>query len=126
MKPRKHIIAATELLLISPAALFMSALFVRNLRPLQEEPARTAHEIAMWYAGRQWTLWALLIVLPLIALVTGCATLLRNRNHEAEPRHAPGELLAASRADMATLFIAAMTLTAGGVLARVAVHFLAK
>ncbi|MEA2559242.1 MAG: hypothetical protein QOH06_746 [Acidobacteriota bacterium] len=122
----KRIIAATELLLISPAALFMTALFVRKLGPLQDEPARTAHEVAMWYAGRQWTLWALLIVLPLIAVVTGCATLLRNWNDEVESRHAPGGLLASSHADLATLFIAAMTLTAGGMLARVAVHMLAN
>jgi hypothetical protein len=60
------------------------------------------------------------------ALVTGCATLLRNWNDEAEPRHAGRPLLAASRADLPTLFIAAMTLTAGGVLARVAVHMLSN
>lgn len=122
----KRIVAATELLLISPAVLFMTALFVRKVGTLQDEPARTAHEIAMWYAGRQWTLPALLIILPLIALVIGCATLLRNRNEDSEPRLAPGELLAARHADLATFFIAAMTLTAGGVLARVAVHFLVR
>jgi hypothetical protein len=126
MNQMKRIIAATELLLIFPAVLFMTALFVRGLQPLQEEPAHTADQIAMWYAGRQWTLWLLLIVLPLIALITGCATLLRNRNHDVETRHAPRQLLAASRADLATLFIAAMTLTAGGVLARVAVHMLSN
>ena len=104
----------------------MTALFVRGLQPLHDEPARTAHQIAMWYAGRQWTLPVLLIALPLIALVTGCATLLRNWNHAVELRHAPRQLLAASRTDLATLFIAAMTWTAGGVLARVAVHMLSK
>jgi hypothetical protein len=41
----KRAIAATELLLIFPAALFMMALFVRNLQPLQYEPARTAQRI---------------------------------------------------------------------------------
>lgn len=126
MKTKKRLVAATELLLVFPAALFMTALFVRGLQPLQEEPARTAHEIAMWYAGRQWTLWALLIVLPLIALVTGCVTLLRNRQAEMELRHAPGQPLAASRADLATMIIATATLAAGGVLARVAVHMLLK
>src|SRR5262245_37671497 len=38
----KRAVAATELLLVSPATLFMMALFVRNLQPLQYEPARTA------------------------------------------------------------------------------------
>jgi hypothetical protein len=126
MKPMTRLMAATELLLISPAALFMTALFVRGLQPLHDEPARTAHQIAMWYAGRQWTLWALLIVLPLIALATGCATLLRKWNEEAEPRLASRQGLAARRLDLSTLFVAAMTLTAGGILAIVAEHMLSK
>jgi hypothetical protein len=42
-------IAATELTLIFPAALFMTALFVRNLQPQQYEPAHTAQQIVMWY-----------------------------------------------------------------------------
>jgi hypothetical protein len=79
MNTTKRLLATTELLLISPAVLFMTALFMRKMGPLQYEPAHTADQIAMWYAGRQWTLWALLIVLPLVVLVTGCATLLRGR-----------------------------------------------
>ena len=122
----KRIVAATELLLVFPAVLFMTALFVRGLRPLQYEPSHTADQIAMWYAGRQWTLWALLIVLPLIALFIGCATLLRNRNGEVEMRHSARQLLAASHADLASLIIAVTTLAAGGVLARVAVHMLSR
>jgi hypothetical protein len=34
----KRTIAATEPLLIFPAAIFMTALFVRNLQPLQYQP----------------------------------------------------------------------------------------
>jgi hypothetical protein len=39
MKSLKYIVAATELLLVFPALLFMTALFVRNLQPQQFEPA---------------------------------------------------------------------------------------
>lgn len=122
----RRIIAATELLLISPAALFMAALLVRRLQPLQHEPAHTAQQIVMWYAVRPWTLWVLLIALPLAVLATGCATLLRSWNDEVELRHAARQLLAASHADLPTQFVTAATLAAGGVLAIVAVHMLAN
>jgi hypothetical protein len=115
MNTTKRLIAGTELLLVSPAVLFLTALFVRGLRPLQYEPSHTAHQIAMWYAGRQWTLWALLILLPLVVLVTGSATLLRGRHDQAAPRQ-----------PLATSFIAAATLTAGAILVRVALHFLVR
>jgi hypothetical protein len=38
MNTFKRAIAAAELLLVFPAVLFMTALFVRNLQPLQYEP----------------------------------------------------------------------------------------
>ena len=103
MNPTKRAIALTELLLVFPATLFMTALAVRQLRPLQYEPAHTAHQIAMWYAGRQWTLWAFLILLPLAALVTGGAAI---------------------HARKATPLVMATTVIAGVVLAIVAAHML--
>lgn len=110
-------IAATELLLILPAALFMASLVVRTLHPLEDEPARTAERIVMWYAEREWTLWILLIALPLAVLVTGCATLIRSDAMQT---------LAAIRAHPTTLLIAVTTLTAGGFLVIVVLHMLAN
>jgi hypothetical protein len=104
-------IAATELVLVSPAALFMAALLVRTLQPIEDEPAHTAGRIVMWYAERQWTLWILLIALPLAVLVTGCATLMQSD---------------AIRANPTTLFVAAVTLSAGGFLVIVVLHMLAN
>ena len=121
----KRAIAATELLLISPAALFMTALFVRNIQPLQYEPARTAQRIVDWYAVRpRIGLWGLLIALPFAVLVTGCGTLLRNWSNEVQLREATWQTLSAIRAHLATLLIAGATLTAGGILAIVALHML--
>jgi hypothetical protein len=119
----KRAIATTELLLILPAGLFMTALLVRMLQPLQREPARTAEQIVKWYAERQWTLWILLIALPLVVLVTGCATLLKSNVRQT---------LAAVRAQplgkdhRATLFVAAATLASGGFLVIVVLHMLAN
>ncbi len=121
----KRSIAAAELLLISPAVVFMTALVVRHL-PAQYEPAHTAQRIVMWYSGKHWTLWVLLISLPLAVLVIGCAHLLQSSNEGVELRQAVRQPLAAIHAHLATLLIAAATLTAGGVLAVVAVHMLAN
>jgi len=68
--------------------------------------------------------WGLLIALPLAALLTGCATLLRNWSGEAQLRQAAWQTLALIRAHLATLWIAGATLTAGGILAIIALHML--
>ena len=118
--------AAAQLLLMFPAILFMAALVARQLSPLQDEPAHTAHWIVMWYAGRMWTLWVLLITLPLAGLVTGCVTLARNWRDDLKLRQAAQQTLSAIHLDGAMLFVAAMTLTAGLILATVAIHMAAN
>ena len=125
MNIAKRAIAAAELLLIFPAALFMTALFVRNLQPLQYEPAHTAQRIVTWYAARpRIGLWVLLIALPFAVLVTGCGALLRKWSDEVELRQATRQTLVAIRAHLATLLVAGATLTAGAILAIVALHML--
>ena len=117
--------AAVELLLISPAALFMTALVVRSLQPPQYQPAHTAERIVAWYAARPHVgLWGLLIALPLAVLVIGCGTLRRNWSVNAELRNATRQTRAAVRAHLATLLVAGATLAAGGILAIVALHML--
>jgi hypothetical protein len=117
MNTVRRAIATMELLLILPAALFMTALVVRMLQPLQNEPASTAERIVQWYAERQWTLWILLIALPMAVLVTGCATLTQSDTRQT---------LAAIRAQPATLLVAAATLTAGSFLVIVVLHMMAN
>ncbi len=125
MNTVKRIVAATELLLIFPAALFMTALFVRNLQPQQYEPAHTAQQIVMWYAARpRIGLWVLLIALPFAVLALGLGTLLRCWSSDDELRQAAWQMLAAVRAHLATLLVAAATLAAGAILAIVALHVL--
>ena len=119
-------IAATQALLIFPAILFMGALILRQMSPLQHEPAFTAHQIVMWYAGRMWTLWVLLITLPLAVVVTGCLTILRSWSRDRELPRSVQKSSAAIHADPARLFVGALTLTAGAVLAIVVVHMAAN
>jgi hypothetical protein len=121
---RTRVIAAVELALLLPAALFMTALVVRNLGPQPNEPAHSAQQLVLWYAGRMWTLWLLLLALPFAALVTGCVTLRYHWNRELP--HTARQFVAVIRAQLETLFVAATTLAAGGILAIVVLHMLAN
>lgn len=62
-------------LLLLPSLLFMSSLAIRELTggPV----ALLANAIVMAYAARIWTLWILLIALPLVALALGLRHSLR-------------------------------------------------
>jgi hypothetical protein len=126
MNITKRAVVVAQLLLILPAVLFMGALIVRELAPLQNEPAHTAQRVVMWYAARMWTLWVLLIALPFAVLVTGCVTLARNWRADMEQPRAAQQTLAAIHPDRSRLFVAVTTLTAGAVLAIVVMHMLAN
>ena len=119
---RTRIIVFWQLVLILPTALFMAALVLRNVAPLQYEPAHTAQQIVMWYAGRLWTLWVLLFTLPCIVLVSGCVAL-RTRNRDTEHDSAPGSI-ASTRPQWLVSFLYATTVASAGILAIVVFHAL--
>ncbi|MGB2628896.1 MAG: hypothetical protein WAK20_19085 [Candidatus Acidiferrum sp.] len=123
---RSRIIAFLELVLILPAVLFMTALVLRELQPLPYEPARSAQQLVMWYAERMWTLWFLLLGLPLIVLVSGCAELRRSYNRDIFRPFTSQKLLSMVRTHFSFLFIAATTLSAGVILTIVVLHVLAN
>ena len=126
MKTIQRSLAALELLLVFPAVLFMTALFARDIQPQQYEPAHTAQRIVNWYASSPHVgLWILLIALPLAVLVIGIATLLREWRRNQALRTATFEAIAILRSHAATLLIAGTTVTAGGILAIVALHMAA-
>ena len=123
MNTIKRAIATIELLLVFPAALFMTALFVRDIQPAQYEPAHTALRLVEWFSARPVLgLDVFLIALPFAALVIGCATVLRSWSRDAVLRQTMLETFAAVRPHLATLLIAGATLMAGGILAVVAMH----
>jgi hypothetical protein len=123
MNTIKRTLATTELILIFPAALFMTALFVRDIQPVQYEPAHTAQRVVDWFSARpRLGLDVFLIAMPFIALVVGGATVLHTWRGDASLRQTTLETLAAVRAHLASLLIAGATLAAGGILAIVALH----
>ncbi len=117
-------IAAMQLALILPAALFLTAVLVAVGDAPQYDLPHLAQRIVTWYSARPWTLWLLLLALPFAVLVSGCATLLRSWKHDVEPPHSAR--LAMIPAPLATLFIAGTTLLSVAILAVVVLHMLAN
>ncbi len=125
MKTILRPLAAAELLLVAPAALFMAALFVRNLQPQQFEPAHTAARIVDLYASSTHIgLWLLMIALPFLVLVLGSFVLARTWQADSALRQAAQQALAALRAHLAAFFIACATLSAFAILSIVALHLI--
>jgi hypothetical protein len=125
MKTVKRSLAAAELVLLFPATLFMTALFVRELQPGQFEPAHTAQRIVAWYAAQPHLgLWLFLVAMPLVVLISGSITVLRTWRSSPELRHAAGQAFASIRGHLANLLVAAATATAFVILAIVALHMI--
>ena len=123
MNTLRRSIATLELVLIFPGALFMTALFVRNIQPPPYEPAQTARRLVDWFAGHTvLALYVFLMALPLAAFVIGCVTVLRTWRTDVQLRQAALQTLATVRANLAALLIAGATVVAGGILAIVALH----
>jgi hypothetical protein len=120
METIKRTIAIIELLLVFPAALFMIALFLREVQPL----AQTGR-LVEWFSHHVVIgLYIFLIAMPLAAFVVGCAIVLRSWRSDAEFRRAILEICTTVRAHVASLLIAGVTLMAGGILAVVAMHMI--
>jgi hypothetical protein len=120
----KRTIAATQIVLIFPAALFMVSLLTRYLQQLSYEPAHTAQLIVVWYSGRMWTLWVFLIALPLAVLTIGCITIFQNWIADSKPRQSTSGSSSETGFHLPTPIIAASTLAAEIILVVVAVHML--
>lgn len=118
----RRAIAATEVVLLVPAVLFLTAVVARDVPMLGSGTTHLAQQVVAWYAGRLWTLWVLLVALPLAALVVGCATLLGS-GAEGAPRTggpAPQGPGAQSR------LIVCSTVAAGVILVIVGLHVFAN
>lgn len=120
-------VAFTELVLIFPAVVFMSALFVQNLQPPPFEPAQTARRVIAWFSVRPLLgLDVFLIALPLAVFITGFVTMFRRWAGDQEFRDAIREMAGMVRAQMSTLLVAGATLVAWSILAIVALHMITE
>jgi hypothetical protein len=119
-----RLVAALQLVLIAPAALFMSMVVIRAVQPIEHEPSHSAERIVAWFGGRPWTLDILLSALPLLVMALGAITLWRQWRDDEPLRQDAMRSVAAIRAHFLLLLIAATTVVAAGILAIVAVHAL--
>jgi len=122
MKTIKRTIAIVELLLVFPAALFMTALFLREVQPL----AQTGRLVDWFSHHMVLGLYVFLVAMPLAAFVVGFAFVLRSWRSDAGFRRATLEIFTTVRAHLASLLIAGATLMAGGILAIVAMHMITE
>jgi hypothetical protein len=121
----RRALASLEIVFIFPAALFMTALFVRNLQPQQYEPAHTAQRIVDWYAARTHVgLWLFLIGLPLAVLAIGGVSLVRSWRSDSALRRAALDCAGALRRHFAVLVIALATAASAAILGIVALHLI--
>jgi hypothetical protein len=126
MKAARHAIAVLELLLVFPAVLFMTGLFLRNIQPAPYEPAHSARLLVKWFSARPFLGLAIfLVALPFAALVIGCACVRHGWRSDSGLRRDAIQTLAVMRTHAASVLIAAATVMAGGVLVIVALHSIA-
>jgi hypothetical protein len=125
MNTIRRALATLEVVLIFPAALFMTALVVRSMQPRQFEPAHTAQRIVDWYAARTHLgLWLFLMAFPLAVLAIGCVSLARSWRSDLALRQAGLECAAAIRRHFAVLVVALATATSAVILCIVALHLI--
>ena len=122
MKAIKSAIAAIESILVLPGTLFMTALFLRAVQPL----AGTGHLVDWFSRHVVLGLYVFLVAMPLAAFATGSAIVLRSWRSDAEFRRAGQEMFKTVHSHAASLIIAAATLTAGSILAIVAMHMITE
>lgn len=102
---RTRTIAVLELALILPAMLFLAAVAAPALL---SQPAPALQSFVAWYAHRMWTLWVLLLALPLVGFGVGCVALRR------------------LRPDFGAILLGVATTAAGAILAVVILHMSAN
>ncbi len=121
----RRAVASLEVVLIFPAALFMTALFMRSIQPQQFEPAHTAQRIVGWYAARTGVgLWLFLIGFPMVVLAIGSVSLVRNWRSDPALRQVALEFAGAIRRHLAVLIIALATSASAVILGIVVLHLI--
>lgn len=117
----KRLVATLELVLIAPALVFFAAIFFRNFFPTDNNGAQ---QLVGWYAGRHWTLWTLLVALPLAVLILGSVSVLNSWKSDASLRDDTIRAAAAVRAHLPVFVIGSATAAACILLAFVALHMI--
>jgi hypothetical protein len=122
MGANKRAVAAVELFLIAPAALFMISLFLREVQPL----AQTGRVVEWFTHHLVLGLYVALFSMPLAAFIGGCTVLLHSWRKDRQFRTGTSKLLIAAKDQWASLLVAAATVLAAGILFIIALHLLTE
>jgi hypothetical protein len=79
----------------------------------------------MWYAERMWTLWILLLALPLSVLISGCISLMKDSSGSAQAASLAQKALAAFHPVGLRTSVAVTTVTSAVIVGIVILHMLA-
>ena len=115
--PAQPLAAVIHALLITPAALFIGAVVLRRVPALQD----TAQGLVLLYAGRGWTLWLLLLALPMVVLTSGCIAVYQERIADRKRTDHPTVVTI----PLSGVFVKALTALSAAILATVILHMLA-
>jgi hypothetical protein len=122
MDANKRFIAIMELILVTPASLFMIALFLRAV-----QPAAQTGRLVGWFSHHLILgLYVFLVLMPLAAFIVGCTVVIRTWRTDLEYRRAMLNILTAAREHLASLLTIVATLMAGAILALVAMHMITE
>jgi len=123
MSLTNDVVAASTLALVCPSALFVLALFLRQVPPPGREPARTADRIVRWYAAHPGlALWVLMLLLPISAVILGSVALMRTWANNAELRYYAWRALTEIPEHWPALSVGVVTALAAGLLMLVTAH----
>ena len=114
MKKFKLISAAIQFFLLLPAVAFMVALLVIVMPPFQSGGGLVASQVVDWYSGHVWTVWVLLIALPLVSLFVGVIAAALS-SHEGVKR---------PLTDLSGFLMAVLNVTGVSILVIVGIHML--
>ena len=120
------VVAVWTLALVAPGVLFVMALLLRQVPPPESQPARTAEEIVRWYAAHpQFSLWVLLLFLPISAFILGSVALLRTWGDNPQLQAFTWRALAAIPAHWPAVSVGGLTLLSAGMLVMITSHLMA-
>ena len=122
MKMNKRLIAATELLFIVPATIFMIALFLQQVQPMMQ----TGYLVNWFSQHTVLGLYIFLIAMPFSALAIGGISLYKIWQNDTELRQTALRVLAAVRAHFAMLLISLITILSVSILSIVALHMITE
>ena len=123
MSVTNDIIAALAFVLLGPALLFVTALFLRKVPPAESATAGFAERVVRWYAAHpQFALWVLFILFPLSAFLLGSVTLLQTWGENPKLQYWAWRVLEEIPEHWPAMSVGGATLVSAGLLVMITAH----